>query len=72
MASTESVQGECDPRFIAVREAFAAGFADDLELGGVVKLGDDPARNRGQAAGSSTLYRRAELSQSTLRRTSAG
>lgn len=33
MAGTASVQGECDPRFAAVRDAFAAGFADGLELG---------------------------------------
>jgi CubicO group peptidase (beta-lactamase class C family) len=33
MAGTDSMHGECEPRFVAVRDAFAAGFADGLELG---------------------------------------
>jgi CubicO group peptidase (beta-lactamase class C family) len=33
MAEAERVQGRCDPRFRAVGDAFAAGFADGHELG---------------------------------------
>ena len=32
MAPAE-IHGVCPPRFAAVREAFAANFAEDLELG---------------------------------------
>src|SRR5258705_2918036 len=33
MERTESIEGECAPRFAAVREAFAANFAAGREVG---------------------------------------
>ena len=35
---SESVEGNCDPAFVAVREVFAASLADGHDLGGSVAV----------------------------------